>query len=134
MTIKIDNQEPNIFSLVEGIDVRDAGRTAEGPVGDRDHSVELCASRHFGRPFGAVSEKLAIQAGIGRPGRSVSVHTSKPSRTRNVSSGLAPSSPTVAASQVSAREAILCRDSPRQSSFLAALIIAISQRGNEVCN
>ena len=29
MTIKIDNQEPNIFSLVEGIDVRDAGRTAE---------------------------------------------------------------------------------------------------------
>ena len=29
MTIKTDNQEPNIFSLVEGIDVRDAGRTAE---------------------------------------------------------------------------------------------------------
>ena len=29
MTIKIDNQDPNIFSLVEGIDVRDAGRTAE---------------------------------------------------------------------------------------------------------
>jgi hypothetical protein len=29
MTIRIDNQEPNIFPLVEGIDVRDAGRTAE---------------------------------------------------------------------------------------------------------
>ena len=30
MTIKIDNQEPNIFSLAfEEIDVRDAGRTAE---------------------------------------------------------------------------------------------------------
>jgi hypothetical protein len=29
MTIKLDNQEPNIFPLVEGIDVRDAGRTAE---------------------------------------------------------------------------------------------------------
>jgi hypothetical protein len=29
MTIKIDNQEPNVFPLVEGIDVRDAGRTAE---------------------------------------------------------------------------------------------------------
>ena len=29
MTIKIDNQEPNVFRLVEGIDVRDAGRTAE---------------------------------------------------------------------------------------------------------
>ena len=29
MTIKIDNQQPNIFPLVEGIDVRDAGRTAE---------------------------------------------------------------------------------------------------------
>ena len=25
MTIKIDNQEPNVFPLVEGIDVRDAG-------------------------------------------------------------------------------------------------------------
>ena len=29
MAIKIDNQEPNVFPLVEGIDVRDAGRTAE---------------------------------------------------------------------------------------------------------
>ena len=29
MTIKIDNQEPNVFPLVEGIDVRHAGRTAE---------------------------------------------------------------------------------------------------------
>jgi hypothetical protein len=29
MTIKIDNQEPNIFPLVEGIDVRDTGRSAE---------------------------------------------------------------------------------------------------------
>ena len=29
MTIKLDNREPNIFPLVEGIDVRDAGRTAE---------------------------------------------------------------------------------------------------------
>jgi hypothetical protein len=29
MTIKIDNQEPNVFPLVEGIDVRDAGRSAE---------------------------------------------------------------------------------------------------------
>ena len=29
MTIKIDNQEPNIFPYVEGIDVKDAGRTAE---------------------------------------------------------------------------------------------------------
>jgi hypothetical protein len=65
MTIKIDNQQPNIFPLVEGIDVRDAGRTAEvifatkveGEFGDPDHSVELCASRHFGRPFVAVSEK-----------------------------------------------------------------------------
>jgi hypothetical protein len=50
MTIKIDNQEPNIFSLVEGIDVRDAGRSADPwdqsrwPIGDRDHQVELCAS------------------------------------------------------------------------------------------
>jgi hypothetical protein len=29
MTIKIDNQEPNVFPLVEGIDVRDTGRNAE---------------------------------------------------------------------------------------------------------
>jgi hypothetical protein len=29
MTIKMDKQEPNIFPLVQGIDVRDAGRTAE---------------------------------------------------------------------------------------------------------
>ena len=29
MAVKIDNQEPNVFSLVEGIDVRDAGRSAE---------------------------------------------------------------------------------------------------------
>ena len=29
MTIKLDNRGPNIFPLVEGIDVRDAGRTAE---------------------------------------------------------------------------------------------------------
>jgi hypothetical protein len=29
MTIKIDNQEPNVFPLVEGIDVRDAGRTTK---------------------------------------------------------------------------------------------------------
>jgi hypothetical protein len=29
MTIKIDKWEPNVFPLVEGIDVRDAGRTAE---------------------------------------------------------------------------------------------------------
>ena len=29
MTIKLDNRELNIFPLVEGIDVRDAGRTAE---------------------------------------------------------------------------------------------------------
>ena len=29
MTIKIDNEEPNVFPLVEGIDVRDAGRSAE---------------------------------------------------------------------------------------------------------
>jgi hypothetical protein len=29
MTIKIDTQEPNVFPLVEGIDVRDGGRTAE---------------------------------------------------------------------------------------------------------
>jgi hypothetical protein len=29
MTFKMDNQGPNIFSLVEGIDVRDAGCTAE---------------------------------------------------------------------------------------------------------
>jgi hypothetical protein len=29
MTFKMDNQAPNIFPLVEGIDVRDASRTAE---------------------------------------------------------------------------------------------------------
>ena len=29
MTIKLSDQGPNIFPLVEGIDVRDAGRTAE---------------------------------------------------------------------------------------------------------
>ena len=29
MAIKLNNQGPNIFPLVEGIDVRDAGRTAE---------------------------------------------------------------------------------------------------------
>lgn len=29
MTFKMGNQGPNIFPLVEGIDVRDAGRTAE---------------------------------------------------------------------------------------------------------
>jgi hypothetical protein len=29
MTITLDDQGPNIFPLVEGIDVRDAGRTAE---------------------------------------------------------------------------------------------------------
>jgi hypothetical protein len=29
MTIKMDKQKPNIFPLVEGIDARDAGRTAE---------------------------------------------------------------------------------------------------------
>lgn len=29
MTIKIDNQQPNVFPLMEGIDVRDAGRSAE---------------------------------------------------------------------------------------------------------
>jgi hypothetical protein len=29
MTLKIDNQEPNVFPLVEGIDVRDAGHSAE---------------------------------------------------------------------------------------------------------
>jgi hypothetical protein len=29
MTVKIDNEEPNVFPLVEGIDVRDAGRSAE---------------------------------------------------------------------------------------------------------
>ena len=27
MTIQIDNQEPNVFPLVEGIDVRDAGKS-----------------------------------------------------------------------------------------------------------
>lgn len=29
MTLKIDNTEANVFPLVEGIDVRDAGRSAE---------------------------------------------------------------------------------------------------------
>ena len=29
MIVKIDNEEPNVFPLVEGIDVRDAGRSAE---------------------------------------------------------------------------------------------------------
>ena len=29
MAIKIDNEEPNVFPLVEGIDVRDAGRSTE---------------------------------------------------------------------------------------------------------
>jgi hypothetical protein len=29
MTIKLDNRESNVFPLVEGIDIKDAGRTAE---------------------------------------------------------------------------------------------------------
>jgi hypothetical protein len=29
VTIKLDDKGPNVFPLVEGIDVRDAGRTAE---------------------------------------------------------------------------------------------------------
>jgi hypothetical protein len=29
MTIQIDKRGPNVFSLVEGVDVRDAGRSAE---------------------------------------------------------------------------------------------------------
>jgi hypothetical protein len=65
MTIKLDNQEPNVFPLVEGLDVRDAGRTAEvifatkveGQLATLTIQVELCPSGYFGRPFGAVSEK-----------------------------------------------------------------------------
>jgi hypothetical protein len=29
MTVKIDGTEPNIFPAVEGVDARDAGRTAK---------------------------------------------------------------------------------------------------------
>ena len=67
MAIKLNNQGPNIFPLVEGIDVRDAGRTAEvifatkveGQLATLTIRFELCASRHFGRSLRAISERLA---------------------------------------------------------------------------
>jgi hypothetical protein len=38
MTVKIDGTEPNVFSTVEGVDVRDAGRNAEVILGTKIES------------------------------------------------------------------------------------------------
>ena len=35
MTVEIDGTEPNIFPAVEGVDVRDAGRSAEIILGTK---------------------------------------------------------------------------------------------------
>jgi hypothetical protein len=68
MAVKIDNEEPNVFPLVEGIDVRDAGRSTEvifatkveDQLNSRHYQAELRTGQPISGPFGAVPEGLAL--------------------------------------------------------------------------
>jgi hypothetical protein len=61
----MDNQGPNIFPLVEGIDVRDAGRTAEVILATKVEgqlatlTIRLSYAQ-AARSLGAVSERLGV--------------------------------------------------------------------------
>ena len=67
MTVKIDKEEPNVFPLVEGIDVRGRRPQRGGhlrdqsrrPIDTSHYQAELRTGQRISSPFGAVSEGLA---------------------------------------------------------------------------